>query len=105
VDLATRQRGTVRGSVEIAQAGSRLEIDLLVASASIASRVHLAPVTVGRFIEANAPAGRMSFKIALSKRARVVLKRRGHLPVTAKIILTPPGGTRLTRSLTLTVHQ
>lgn len=105
LDLATLQRGTIRGSVDIAQASSRLEIDLLATSASIASRKHPAPVSVGHLIDAKAPAGRLSFKIALSKRARVALQRRGHLLVTAKIILTPPAGTRLTRSLTLTVHR
>lgn len=103
--LATSQRNGVQGSVEIAQAGSRLEIGLLAASAAIAAGAHTTIVSVGRLIEVKAPAGRLSFKIALDKRARIAVQRRGRLLLTVKITLTPPGGTRLARALTLTVHR
>jgi hypothetical protein len=103
--LATSQRNSVQGSVEIAQAGSRLEIDLLASSASIASRTHPSVLSVGRLVKVEMPAGRLSFKITLSKRARLALERRGRLVLTAKIVLTQPGGTKLTRALRLIVHR
>jgi plastocyanin len=103
--LAGIQRNDVQGSVEIAQAGSRLEIDLLATSAAVAAASRPTVVSVGRLARPALPAGRSSFKLALSKRARLALRRRGHLLLTVKLVLTPPGGTRLTRALTLTVHR
>jgi plastocyanin len=103
--LAGVQRNDVQGSVQIAQAGSHLEIDLLAASTAVAAGARPAVVPVGRLVRSEVPAGRFSFKLALSKRARLALQRRGRLPVTVKLVLTPPAGTRLTRALTLTVHR
>ncbi len=105
LSLVTSQRGNVRGSVDVAQAGSRLEILLLASSASLATSSHPAALPVGRLVKAKVPAGRFSFRVSLSKRARLALARRRHLALTAKIALTPPGGARLTRALRLTVHR
>jgi plastocyanin len=105
LQLASSQRGNVHGSVEVAQAGSRLEINLLASSATVASSSHSATLAVGRLIKADIPAGRFSFRISLSKRARLALARRGRLVLTVKIALTPPGGTRLTRALVLMIRR
>jgi hypothetical protein len=96
----------VRGAIQVAQAGSRLEIDLLAPSASIAGAAHAAQaVLVGRLVKAKLPAGRFSFKIALSGRAQRALAHHRHLVLMVKIILTPPHGSKLTRTLTVTLHR
>jgi plastocyanin len=104
--LAESQSSSVHGSIQVAQAGSRLEVDLLAPSASIATPAHATrAVIVGRLLQAHVPAGRFSFKVAATAKARRALARRGHLALTVKIILTPPRGTKLTRTLMVTLHR
>ncbi len=101
--LATSQTLSVHGSIEVAQAGSRLEIELLAPSASIATAAR--SVVVGHLLKAKVSAGRFSFKIAPSGRLQSVLTRRGQIALTVRIVLTPPHGTRLTRTLTVTLRR
>jgi plastocyanin len=104
--LAASQHGIgVRGSVAVAQAGSRLEVDLLVSSASLARAAHTRATVVGRMLKPRVSAGRVSFQIALTAGARHALARHGHLALTVRIVLTPPHGAGLTRTTTVTLRR
>jgi plastocyanin len=102
--LRASQHGTsVRGSLDISQAGAgaRLEVDLLANSAALAKAKHSARVLVGRIARSSLAAGPQSFSVQLSAKARRALKRRHRLALTVKIVLTPPHGepTTFTRSV------
>jgi plastocyanin len=92
--------GVVKGALEISQAGAgdRLEVNLLATHASLA---RVARVTVGHFTVASVKAGRQSFSVKLTAKAKRVLHRRKRLPLTVSIVLTPPHGkpTTVTRSV------
>jgi plastocyanin len=102
--MAASQNSTVHGSIQVVQAGSRLEIDLLASSASIATAARSGSVLVGRFVEVKVPAGRVSFKVTPTGRAKHALARHGHLVLRVRIALTPPHGAKLTRTLTVTLR-
>jgi plastocyanin len=90
--LRSSQRGgSVKGSLDIAQAGAgdRLEIDVFVKSGSLARAKRSTPVRVGRFVRSSVSAGRMPFVMKLDARARSALKRHRRLALTVKIALTP----------------
>jgi plastocyanin len=89
---------TVRGSTEVAPlyGGSRLEVDLVARGAASARAKHAAPTLLGRFVRASVPAGKVSFAVSLNARGRSLLRRRGRLAVTVRIVLTPPGGSAVT---------
>jgi plastocyanin len=106
VSLAASQRGTsVHGSIRIAQAGSRLEVDLLAPNASLAGIARSRTAVVGRLVKPRVSAGRVSFQVALTARARHALARRGRLALTIRIVLTPPHGAGLTRTMVVTLHR
>ena len=99
VRLASRQHGrSVRGSLDIspAGAGGRLEVDLLARSAVLASAGHSAQVRVGRLVRLHVRAGRVSFAVALTARAREALRRHGRLPLTARLLISAPTGASVT---------
>ncbi len=104
--LPASQSSSVHGSVQVTLAGSRLEVDLLAPSSSIAVAGHSSgALVVGRLVKTKLPTGRFSFKIEPISRAQHSLVHRGHLSLTVKIILTPPHGVGLTRTLTVTLHR
>jgi plastocyanin len=107
VRIAARERGDgVRGSVQVAQAGSRLEVELLIPRASIAvAGRRMRTLLVGRLVKSRLPAGRERFEVALKARARRALRRTGRLALSVRIALTPPGGHRLTRTLAVTLRR
>jgi plastocyanin len=98
--LPTSQRGgSVRGSLLVspAGAGGRLEVDLLARRGSLASVPRgSARVRVGRLIRASLSAGATRFAVALDRRARSALHRRGRLALSVRIVLTPVHGPILT---------
>src|SRR5438552_276641 len=99
VRLASSQHGrSVRGSLDIspAGAGGRLEVDLLARSAVLASAGHSAQVRVGRLVRLHVRAGRVSFAVALTARAREALRRHGRLPMTARLLISAPTGASVT---------
>jgi plastocyanin len=102
---ATQHGSSVRGSLDVSQAGAggRLEVDLLAKSASLAAVHHPGPVRVGRLVRASVSAGKVSFSVALTARAKSALRRHHRLALTVKITLTPVHGTTasVTRSVTL----
>lgn len=91
-----RHGSSVRGSIDVAQAGAggRLEIDLIAKSASLAKARHskARSALVGRLVRTSVSAGRMSFSVSLSARAKSALHRHHKLALTVKVTLTPPGG-------------
>ncbi len=100
--IRSNQRGSsVKGSLRISEAGSgdRLEVDVFTQGASLAK--HSTPVRVGRLVRTSVAAGRTSFVVKLSVRARRALAHRHRLALSVRIVLTPPHGqaTTLTRSV------
>ncbi len=96
--LGLAQHGSVRGSLLVAQAGSRLEVELLVAGRLVGGHTR-ATVLAGRLLEAHLQAGRLAFTVLLGARARQALRQRGRLPLTVRLVLTPPAGAAITRTL------
>jgi plastocyanin len=104
--LAKSQRGqAVRGSLAISQAGAggRLEIGLFAKSAFLATAKR-GSVRVGRLVRSSVPAGKLSFSVALSARARRALHRHRRLSLTVKIVLAPPAGHALTIVRAVVLH-
>jgi plastocyanin len=101
--LQTHQRASVRGSLEVARAGSSLRISLLAASIATHGRGSRAPaeLLVGRLRRSSLPAGRASFEVSLNGLARSLLERRGRLALSVRITLTPPSGASVVRSLAI----
>jgi plastocyanin len=106
VSLSATQRGrTVRGSLEVpvADAGGRLEVDLLSKRASLA-RSGGAAIRVGRLLRSSLRAGRLSFSVPLNARARVALVRHRRLQLTVKIVLTPSQGSPSSTTRSIVLH-
>jgi plastocyanin len=92
VRLAAKQRGTrVRGTVDVEQAGSKLEV-------TVTARVKRSRVRVGRWVESSPARGSVTFSVALDARARRALRSERKLTVTVAVALTQPDGKRLTCS-------
>jgi plastocyanin len=107
VKLASSQHGkSVRGSVKVSQAGAggRLEVDLLAKSASLAKGGHPAQVTVGRLVRSALRAGRVSFTVPLSAKARRALARHGRLALSVKIVLNAAQGSAVTITRSVALH-
>ncbi|HTB50573.1 MAG TPA: hypothetical protein VK701_06305 [Solirubrobacteraceae bacterium] len=104
--LANAQHGdTVHGTVQIpaADAGARLEIELLAQGATPAKVKRPGSSRVGRLVRPSAPAGTVSFTVSLDAAAKRALHHHHKLALTVKIKLTPKHGAALTltRSLDL----
>jgi hypothetical protein len=105
--LRADQRGpTVRGSLDISPtgAGGRLEVDLLARAASLAKTRRSAAVPVGRLVRAPVTAGRLSFSVQLTLRAKHALMRHRRLALSVKITFTPTNGVAVTVSRSVVVH-
>jgi plastocyanin len=97
--LRSSQRGsTVKGSLDVpaADAGGRLEVDLLVRGASIAKAKRSASVVVGRLVRSAVPAGEVSFAVKLNAKARSALHRHRRFAVTVRTTLMPKQGAAVT---------
>jgi hypothetical protein len=104
--LAHAQRGdAVHGTIQIpsVDGGARLEVELLAQDASLANAKRHGSSRVGRFVRNAAPAGKVSFTVALDAQAKRALGRNHKLALTVKSVLTPVHGAALTltRSLEL----
>jgi plastocyanin len=104
--LALSQRGNVDGSLAIAQASSRLQVELLVPADEL-GRSHQAHGTVlaGRLSKAHLGQGRVQFRVPLSAAARNALARLGRLSLTVRIRLAPPAGAPVTRTLRVVLRR
>jgi plastocyanin len=99
--LRTQQHAHVRGSLDVALAGSSLQITLLAPRAQL-SRTLLqrhGTEVLGRLQRHALAAGSLGFEVGLDDLARSALKRRGRLSLTVSIALTPPNGTSVQRSI------
>jgi plastocyanin len=97
--LASAQRGaTVHGVVQIpaADAGARLEVELLAPRASLAKVRRSSGSRVGRLVRSATPSGRVSFAVALNAVAKRALHHHHKLALTARIVLTPAHGAAVT---------
>ncbi len=106
--LSRSQHGTaVHGSTDVPPAlgGSRLEVDLLATTASLARAHRLAPVRVGRFVRASVAAGKAPFSVTLSSQGKRALRRHGHLALTVKVTLTLPSGTAMSTTRSMVLHS
>ena len=106
LSLALRQRGSVRGSLVVAQASSRLVIELIAPADEIGhSRQAHGTLLAGRLLEAHLPAGHVQFRVPLTVAARSALARLGRLSLTVRIRLTPPAGAAITRTLHVALRR
>jgi plastocyanin len=106
VTVARSQHGkAVRGSIEVttADAGGRLEVDLVASRASLA-RAGAAPVRVGRLVRSSVHAGKLFFSVRLSAKGRGALARHRRLQLTVKIVITPPQGPSSSASRRIVLH-
>lgn len=92
--LASSQRGSVRGSIAVSQAGAgaRLEVDLLARRAALLGAGHTGRQRVGRLIRSALQPGRISFTVPLGRPARRTLRRHGRLSLRVEVIVTPQHG-------------
>jgi plastocyanin len=93
VKLAAKQRGTrVRGTVDVKQAATKLEV-------TVTARLKKARVRVGRWVKPSPAGGPVAFSVPLDARARRALRSARRLTVTVDVALTLPGGKRLTHTV------
>jgi plastocyanin len=114
--LASSQRGPrVQGSVQVAQSGSRLTVEVFTAAAQLAdvarlghpaqrARARRSPARIGRFARSSLPAGRAFFSVTLDQRAARALRKNRHLAVSVRLMLTTPAGTVVTRAVPVILH-
>jgi plastocyanin len=105
--LPRRQRGaSVRGSIAVssAAAGARLEVDLLTRRAALAAAGRGARLLVGRLVRPVPGAGRLRFAVALDRRGRRALTRRGCLALVVRLVLRPPHGRALSLTRAVSEH-
>lgn len=95
-----RHGATLRGSLTIpsADAGGRLEVDLLAALGH-------AKIRVSRVVRRGLAAGPLRFSPAISGRGLRALRRRGTLKLTMLVKLAPAAGTGSSVSRRLTLHR
>ncbi len=108
VSVARLQRGTVvRGAVASVVAGTRIEVTALLSSAALATRRPPRPrqVRVGARHVRAAKAGTTRFAVTLDAAARAALRRRHKLALALRVVVTPPGGRPLARTIHVTLRQ
>ncbi|MGH2840383.1 MAG: cupredoxin domain-containing protein [Solirubrobacteraceae bacterium] len=102
--LKRSQRGrSVKGSIRVARAGSRLDVRALVRRKAL-GETKSGKRRVGRFLRTSVGGARVSFKVSLSKTARRALSRRGRLRITVEIAVTPLAGAKFTTKKTVTLR-
>jgi hypothetical protein len=96
----------VRGSLQVpaANAGGRLEVDLLAKRAALGTGSGSSRVRVGRLVRTSLRAGRLSFAVALDAKARRALTRRRRLALVVKVTLAPAQGAAAVTSRSVVLH-
>jgi hypothetical protein len=94
---STQHGGVVHGSLVVSSAGSegQLQIELLTKGAA-------APV--GKFLRSSLHAGKLTFTLTLSAKAKHMLKTHHRLALTVKIVLTPKHGAAMTLTRSVAVR-
>jgi hypothetical protein len=98
VKLASTQHGgVVHGSLVVSSAGSQgqLQIELLTKGAVAA---------VGKFLRSSLHAGKLTFALTLSAKAKHTLKAHHRLALAVKIVLTPAHGSAVTITRSVVLH-
>jgi plastocyanin len=91
--VRSSQRGfTVRGSVLVDRAGSRLRARALVRRRALYGGRSARLVEVGRTTRTRVGGARATFAVKLDAAARRALRRAGRLPVSLRLTVTPPHG-------------
>jgi hypothetical protein len=88
-----------------ADAGGRLEVDLLAKRAGLAANSGRSTVRVGRLVRSPLRAGRLSFRVGLDAKAKAALARRGRLALVVKVVLTSRQGSRSFTSRNIVLHR
>ncbi len=104
--LARSQRGAVRGSIVVSQAGAgaRLEVDLLAGQAALSGAGRGGGHRVGRLVRSALQPGRVSFTVPISGLGRRALRRHGRLPLTVEVIVAPRHGAALKLKRGVVLH-
>jgi hypothetical protein len=94
---STQHGAVVHGSLVVSSAGSegRLQIELLTKGAA-------APL--GKFLRSSLHAGKLTFSLALSAKAKHTLKTHHKLALTVKIVLIPKHGSAVTLTRSVVVR-
>jgi hypothetical protein len=95
---ATQHGGSVRGSLDVSQAGvgGRLEVELLSTRASLAGAGRGSHVRVGRLVRSLSYGGIARFAVTLDTVARRALRAHGRLALRVEIVLAAAHGSPLT---------
>jgi hypothetical protein len=95
--VSTPQRSfTLRGSVMVRSAGSRLLARAYAKRRSLSGGASNLQVQVGRQLRSSLGPGRVSFSVPLSAAARRALRRNRRLAITFRLTVTPPSGAAYT---------
>jgi plastocyanin len=94
LQVGSHRHGNVSGQVEIGQGGSRFEADLLkgAGSTTASTAKGTSKNVLGQAVKASVPAGTLQFQVALNRRGRKLVSRKGHVKLILKVTVTPPGG-------------
>lgn len=107
VRVARLQRGSLlRGTVTVPAAGSRIDVTALVASRALGGRARRRARQVrvgGKRLRAKA-AGATAFSLTLDAAARAALRRHRRLAVSLRIVVTPPHGARVVKTVAVVVR-
>lgn len=107
LSLAGSQHGVVvHGKLQVpaADAGARLEAELLAQSASLARLKRSGSARVGRLIRFSLPAGNVAFAVSLDAAAKRALHRHHRLALSVDIVLVPTHGALVTITRSLVMH-
>jgi hypothetical protein len=97
VTVSAIQRGNVvRGSLNVARAGSRLDVRGLVARRKLTTTRRTGSTSVAAFRRTSVGGRRVAFTLSLSATARRALKRAGRISVTVQISVKPRAGAAFT---------
>ncbi len=95
--VSTPQRGfTVRGSVQVRSAGSRLLARAFARRGAVGGGRSTLLVQVGRQARASVGPGRVALAVSLSAAARRALRRSGRLAITFRLTVDPTSGSTTT---------
>jgi hypothetical protein len=94
---STQHGGVVHGSLVVSSAGSegQLQIELLTKGA---------PAPAGKLVRSSLHAGKLTFALPLSAKAKHTLKAHRRLTLTVKIVLTPKHGAAMTLTRSVVVR-
>jgi plastocyanin len=108
VTVARRQRGTVlRGAVTTPAGASQIVVTAFISNRALAQHrpKHVRRVRVGSRIRRSTGTGTTSFTVALNAAARRALHRRHRVDVTLRIVVTPPDGHAVTKTIAVVLRD